>query len=347
MYSHIINAVSLHSRGGLTYLYLLNKYLDKKENILILDSRVRNKFLQFKKAKIFFVRNNIVGILKLSFIRFFFGYKEFFSKKVSKTITEIHLNGRPPLFRFFKPKIYIFFQNKLLIDSEEYKYKISKNNLKIFLYILINKFLFKLLLNKKDIIIVQTNTMHKCISNSFSNKIVLQEEIWGNYNYNLMTYLKNNSNLKNNFFISKIKELKSKNILFFYPAGNYEHKNHERLIQTFSYLNKKHLKNYKLILTIKKVDKFSKRNFDFSNIIYLNELTFKDTLDLYNYIDYLIFPSLSESYGFPLLEANFNNIKIIASDLDFVYDVCQPYLVFDPYDIKDIYKKILPILENK
>ena len=70
-------------------------------------------------------------------------------------------------------------------------------------------------------------------------------------------------------------------------------------------------------------------------------------MKLYSYIDYLIFPSLSESYGLPLIEARFNDVKIIASDLDFVYDVCQPFLVFDPYDTDDMYEKILPIIENK
>ena len=52
--------------------------------------------------------------------------------------------------------------------------------------------------------------MYKCLSNSFRNKLVLQEEIWGNYDYNLINYLKISSNLKNKSIVSKIKALKRK-----------------------------------------------------------------------------------------------------------------------------------------
>ena len=185
MYRRICNATSLHTGGGLTYLYLLNKYLDRKENILILDYRVKNKFSLYKKAKIFFVKNNLFGITKLILIRFFYIYKNFLYQN-TKEMIEINLNGRPPLFRIFHSKTYIFLQNKFLTDSLEYKYKISIKNLKVIVHIFVNKFLFKLLLKKKDIIIVQTNTMYKSLSSSYKNKIVLQEKIWGEYDLNLL-----------------------------------------------------------------------------------------------------------------------------------------------------------------
>ena len=44
----------------------------------------------------------------------------------------------------------------------------------------------------------------------------------------------------------------------------------------------------------------------------------------------LIYPSFSESFGLPLSEASYLNIPIIASELDFVRDVCNPIETFDP-----------------
>ena len=347
MYARIYNAISLHTGGGLTYLYILNKYLDRKENVIILDFRVKKKLLPFNKAKIIFVRNNFIGRLNFSIIRILYGYKRFFLNQDSKKLIEFHLNGRPPLFRIFRSKTYIFFQNKSLTECDGFKYNISITNLKILIYIFINKFLFKLLLSKKDIIIVQTKTMYKLLSSSYKNEIIMQENVWGQCDTDLFKALKKKFTIKDTLSLSKVNNLKKNNIIFFYPAANYEHKNHERLIKAFSYLEKKRLKPYKLILTIKKNDKSLKNIYSPSNIIYLNELNFQDILHLYSYVDYLVFPSLSESYGFPLVEAKINNINIIASDLNYVYDVCDPFLVFDPYDTEDIYKKILLLLKNK
>ena len=62
---------------------------------------------------------------------------------------------------------------------------------------------------------------------------------------------------------------------------------------------------------------------------------------IYKIADFLIFPSLNESLGLPLIEASFYNLPIISSNLDYVFDVCNPILTFNPYSGDDIYRKIL------
>jgi glycosyltransferase involved in cell wall biosynthesis len=57
--------------------------------------------------------------------------------------------------------------------------------------------------------------------------------------------------------------------------------------------------------------------------------TYIDPRELYFSCPYLIFPSLMESFGLPLIEAAESGMKILASDLPFVYDVVTPSLVFD------------------
>jgi glycosyltransferase involved in cell wall biosynthesis len=54
-----------------------------------------------------------------------------------------------------------------------------------------------------------------------------------------------------------------------------------------------------------------------------------DPRGLYFNCRYLIFPSLMESFGLPLIEAAESGMKILASDLPFVYDVVTPSLTFD------------------
>ena len=57
-----------------------------------------------------------------------------------------------------------------------------------------------------------------------------------------------------------------------------------------------------------------------------------DPRELYFNCPYLIFPSIIESFGLPLIEAADSGMKVIASDLPYVYDVVKPSLTFDPYD---------------
>jgi glycosyltransferase involved in cell wall biosynthesis len=65
-------------------------------------------------------------------------------------------------------------------------------------------------------------------------------------------------------------------------------------------------------------------------IFQLGSLAHGDVLNLYSDTQALIFPSLSESFGLPLLEAKERGCAILGSELDFVRDVCEPQQCFDP-----------------
>ena len=142
--------------------------------------------------------------------------------------------------------------------------------------------------------------------------------------------------IENNFKFRNLKNLYSANIVYFYPAYFYPHKNHFKLIKAFEALDKLKIKPYKLLLTLsnnefKKIFKIKS-----SNVVLLNKLSYSEIFNTYRYVDYLIYPSLLESYGLPLLEAKLSGIDIIASDLPYVYDICKPKFVFDPNDINSI-----------
>ena len=63
----------------------------------------------------------------------------------------------------------------------------------------------------------------------------------------------------------------------------------------------------------------------------LGELDHSEVQDLYNKSSVLVYPSLVESLGLPLLEAAASGLPIIASDLDYVHDIIKPTAVFNPY----------------
>ena len=56
--------------------------------------------------------------------------------------------------------------------------------------------------------------------------------------------------------------------------------------------------------------------------------------------DVLIFTSLSESLGFPLLEAKNENKIVIAPDLDYVWDILIPDFIFNPKSFKSLIRSV-------
>jgi len=347
MKSRIINCISLKDGGGKTYLYLLHSFLDTKDNLLILDYRFKKSHISFKKAKVIFLQKSLFRNLKVFIIRYSNYLKYFFiSNKTNnklKKFEEIYLNGIPPFIRFKNSQIYIFAQNRLIFENSLPK-SFNLDYLKLNFYLFIQKTLFSLFLRDSDLIIVQTNSMFKLVSKCLKNKILLQEKIWGEFNFNELSFIKNNINNLNLDLINKIKDLSSKNVLFFYPASYYQHKNHKKLIEAFNMLFQYTNLSCKLILTLeiyelKKIIKINQPHF-----ICLGKLDYENIIRIYDYIDYLVYPSLYESYGLPLIEASTKNVKIIASDLDYVYEVCKPFLTFDPLSTNDIFIKIKSLL---
>lgn len=54
----------------------------------------------------------------------------------------------------------------------------------------------------------------------------------------------------------------------------------------------------------------------------------------------LIFPSLTESFGLPLIEARERGLPILAGELDYVRDVCVPVETFDPRSPRSIARAV-------
>ena len=133
---------------------------------------------------------------------------------------------------------------------------------------------------------------------------------------------------------------------FIYVADGEGHKNHKRLIEAWVMLAKKDLYPSLALTLIDRYEDLKK---------WINEEIFKHGLNIQNlgYIPHdklmnilgeskaMVFPSISESFGLPLIEAQHYGLPIVASELDFVRDVCDPVQSFDPYSTVSIARSII------
>lgn len=75
-------------------------------------------------------------------------------------------------------------------------------------------------------------------------------------------------------------------------------------------------------------------------IVDLGQLPHAEILAAYRRAGALIFPSYAESFGIPLLEAQAAGLPILASERDYVRDVCDPAETFDPASPRSIARAV-------
>lgn len=128
---------------------------------------------------------------------------------------------------------------------------------------------------------------------------------------------------------------------FFYPADTVGHKNHPNLLRAWATLAGNGCLP-QLWLTVDESELASllaeagvlRR--DAGNIVPLGRLSREAVLARLQAASALIFPSMAETFGLPMLEAEALNRPIVASERDFVRDVCRPVQTFDPQSPRSI-----------
>lgn len=136
-----------------------------------------------------------------------------------------------------------------------------------------------------------------------------------------------------------------------YVADGEAHKNHRRLVEAMVILAREGLRpsllltlpdsNAKLLTWIKQ--EVAEHGLQILNI---GQLPHDDLLTIYGQCRALVFPSLSESLGLPLIEAREIGLPIVAGESDFVRDVCEPVQSFDPNSSVSIARAIRRFLGN-
>ncbi|MFV8370415.1 glycosyltransferase [Flavobacterium sp. LB2R40] len=127
---------------------------------------------------------------------------------------------------------------------------------------------------------------------------------------------------------------------FVYVSNVGIHKNHQRLIQGFCKFYDK-FKIGELGLTvndeayfeIELIKSSQLKGYPVVNFGFVN----RDKLaEVYASSEYLIFPSLAESFGLGLAESIDSGCKVIGTDLPYTYAICEPSITFNPLSVDDI-----------
>lgn len=138
---------------------------------------------------------------------------------------------------------------------------------------------------------------------------------------------------------------------FVYVADGEAHKNHRRLIEAWILLSRQGLRP-SLALTLSPRDQalaswIEARSRDHGlRVTNLGTMTHEALLQLYGQASALVFPSLAESFGLPLVEARAQRLPILAGELDFVRDVCEPAETFDPASAMSIARAVRRFLRQ-
>ena len=157
---------------------------------------------------------------------------------------------------------------------------------------------------------------------------------------------------ENNFYkIKKKYSLPDKYL--FYPAQSWFHKNHIRLIGSFNLIVEKY-SDIHLILTGSQQNNYSNliktiRELNLSHKVkHLGFVDYQDLPYLYKMSLMLVMPSLFESVSIPVYEAFALKVPVCCSNVTAIPEqVGDAGLIFDPFDVNDIAKKILLYLDNE
>lgn len=145
------------------------------------------------------------------------------------------------------------------------------------------------------------------------------------------------------------KELHLSYPIIFYIGGWREHKNIPALLEAFAKLRKKKFLAHLLlgsnpdnaVLQLVKNHPFKK------DIIVTGFIPEKEKASFYKSADIFIFPSLYEGFGLPIIEAQYMNIPVAASNIDVLKEVGgEGAIYFDPVNPEDISVKIIQILQD-
>ena len=78
----------------------------------------------------------------------------------------------------------------------------------------------------------------------------------------------------------------------------------------------------------------------------LGQMPHEELLQTYHRAGALLFPSFAESFGIPLIEAAIAGLPILAPELDYVRDICDPAETFDPCSERSIARAVRRFLHG-
>lgn len=310
----LLYAPNVHTGGGAVLLQsLLDVWPHDLGLIAWLDARAEGHLRVPLNAQVEWVRPSFFSRLRAEFA---------LAKRANSVDRLLCFHGLPPLLAN-RAELFIFQQNRNhlgLVPAHNFAWR-TRQRLRF------EQILLRFFRHRCASYWVQTPSMARDLQKWFGNDSV---------NINILPFLP----------ISKPATCSSlRHWDFIYVADGEGHKNHRRLIEAWIILARQGIKP-SLALTLTDRDatlsnwinkQIAEHGLRISN---LGHLPHDKLLVLYGESNAVVFPSISESFGLPLIEARQAGLPIVASELDFVRDVCEPEQSFDPYSSVSIARAV-------
>lgn len=315
----LIDAIYINNSGGLVLLQYLIKELEKSkfDVFYLLDDRTERIFNGLNENRCIFLSNS------------FYKRLSFYIKNKKKFSTVLCFGNIPPPIKL-DAQVFVYFHQTLFLNIP------TSFSLK-------NRITYSL--KQKILSYYKNNTSLWIVQSEFIKRQLAEK------------YLsKDTSMIKTipfypplNFTENNIPIRKDKN--FLYVSNNAPHKNHSLLLEAFcdAYdITKKGVLTVTVpISSCTLCDIIKKKTEDGYPIVNVGFVDRNELIELYLSNQYLIFPSLAESFGLGLVEAIDGGCKIIASDLPYTYQVCKPSLTFNPNIKESIKHAIIESIEKE
>jgi glycosyltransferase involved in cell wall biosynthesis len=313
----LIDALYINNSGGKVLLdYIIEEFNRSEIDVFFLfDSRIKGAHPGLK--------NNNFEYLDASLLARHLYYK----KNGSRYLKVLCFGNLPPSIKL-SATVYTYFHQPLFIDIRKEIPLIQKFQLKLKTLIL------SMLVHNTDCWLVQSEFM----KNSLMKKFRINPDL------NTVKIVP--------FYppIAQVEQhLERKKQLVFISNGE-SHKNHFRLLEAFTQFNDLY-QGFELHLTVEKkyeslynaISDLRVKGYPIVNHEYLGrELLGK----LYRESEFLIYPSLAESFGLGILEALESGCKVIGADLPYMHAVCIPSLLFNPESVPDMIVSLKKIISG-
>ena len=304
----VLHAPNVHTGGGLVLLKtLLSSWPPEYKLTAYLDERAKDQLPVPSGVTVIWVGPRLLSRLTAEWSLF---------RYVNANSQVLCFHGLPPLLPC-KAKISVFVQNRLLIQNELNTIFKWKTRIRV----TVERLWANIFKHRVARYIVQTPTMQR----------------------DMFAWLANSKQIPSVEVIPFLASLPVPSLNtnstticdFLYVADGEAHKNHLNLLAAWRLLAEEDIRPT-LFLTLSNRDTtLAKRISEISanaglRITNLGQMSHDRLIHLYGNAKALIFPSMTESFGLPLIEASHFGLPILASELDYVRDVCIPVQTFDP-----------------
>ncbi|WKW45559.1 glycosyltransferase [Myroides sp. JBRI-B21084] len=301
----LLDAIYINNSGGKILLdYLITKFESEKLSVFyLLDNRVKNNHPKINdRENIFYLNASLLDRHK------------FYKKNKNKFLKIFCFGNLPPSIRT-NAVVYTYFHQKLFLEIPKritFKQKLA---------FMLKSTVFTYFKKNTDFWLVQTKAMEE----SLSKKMNFKSSI---------------------LIIPFYPELISSDIVirdsnsFLYVSSGSDHKNHKVLLEGFKHfydennLGTLHLTIDESFTELNQIiNELIKSGYPIINHGFVEQ---SKLINLYKSCTFVIYPSLSESFGLGIIEALENNCKIIGANLPYTFAVCEPSLIFEPNSFESI-----------